>query len=488
MTNADPNSRVQKPDPSLIMGLRDICRLGTFVECGTLAGATAAWAADHFDHVVTIEASRPLYEAARRRHGHIHNLDFMLGDSRDVLPTLVSALTRPALFWLDSHWSGEDTYGVGDECPLLEELATLNESPLEHVLLIDDARLFQAPPPRPHRAEQWPSLGEVMNSLTAGRVPRFVVILDDLFIAAPYSARAWLVNYCQGVNTYRQMALSAGLRSELGTARPARGGSVAALARGWRQSGLLAMAERLLNRLFKARPAAAAEGRQILEREARFRRDLAQYRRMGGQALDAHLQPCLDDWTSDTPFDAHYLYQAVWATQLLVRNRPRCHVDVGSELRWVVLLSAVFPTVFVDVRPARPSVADFQSVSGSILMLPFADSTVPSISCLHVIEHVGLGRYGDQLEPNGSLMAARELSRVLAPGGTLLVSVPVGRARTCFNAHRICAPRDVLSWFSDLRLVGFGGIDDGGRYRYPTDPDAYSAATYACGLFHLTKR
>jgi hypothetical protein len=56
---------------------------------------------------------------------------------------------------------------------------------------------------------------------------------------------------------------------------------------------------------------------------------------------------------------------------------------------------------------------------------------------MHVIEHIGLGRYGEALDPDGDLKAIRELVRVLAAGGNLLVVVPVGRPRIQFNAHRI---------------------------------------------------
>src|SRR3954454_19144361 len=110
-----------------------------------------------------------------------------------------------------------------------------------------------------------------------------------------------------------------------------------------------------------------------------------------------------------------------------------------------------------------------------------------SVSCLHVAEHIGLGRYGDPLDPDGTRKAAAELARVLAPDGQLLFSGPVGRPRTCFNAHRIHAPHDVVAMFDGLELSEFGGIDDAGRFEVPHALDDLADARYACGLFRFTR-
>ncbi len=218
-----------------------------------------------------------------------------------------------------------------------------------------------------------------------------------------------------------------------------------------------------------------------------FQEQLAAYRAMGGEARDADLYPCLQDRIATTPFDPHYFYQAVWATERLVALRPAAHVDVGSELRWVALLAAWFPVTFIDIRPAPVRVANFETRAGSILQLPYADQSVTSLSCMHVIEHVGLGRYGDSLDPQGSIEAAQELQRVISPGGHLFLSTPVGRKRTCFNAHRIHPPQEVIEWFDALRLVEFGAVGDDGLFHPQAAPAAFEAATYACGLFRFQR-
>ena len=136
-----------------------------FVETGTFRGKTAAWAADRFAQVTTIEAFKPLYETAKARYQARSNIDFRLGDTCAVLSALVPTLQSPALFWLDAHWSGAGTAGEGNECPVMEELAIINQSPLPHIILIDDARLFLAPPAAPSIAEQWPDILTVYSAL-----------------------------------------------------------------------------------------------------------------------------------------------------------------------------------------------------------------------------------------------------------------------------------------------------------------------------------
>lgn len=218
-----------------------------------------------------------------------------------------------------------------------------------------------------------------------------------------------------------------------------------------------------------------------------FYGQLANFRALGGDAADADLYPCLHDRTSTTPFDSHYFYQAVWATERLAGARPAHHVDVGSELRWVALLAAWFPVTFIDIRPAPVAVANFETKPGSILNMPYADRSIASLSCMHVIEHVGLGRYGDPLDPQGSVKAAKELQRVVAQGGHLFLSTPVGRKRTCFNAHRIHPPHEVTGWFDALELIEFGAIADDGSFHPRSEPAAYENAAYACGLFRFRR-
>ena len=197
--------------------------------------------------------------------------------------------------------------------------------------------------------------------------------------------------------------------------------------------------------------------------------------------------PCLHDRLPSTPVDAHYFYQDWWASRCIVDSNAETHVDVGSMVSFVGLLAASVKVVFVDVRPLVVHLQNLHPVQGDILTLPFGSGTIRSISCLHVAEHIGLGRYGGTLNPAGTRQACAELARVLAVGGHLYFSVPVGVPRICFNAHRVHSPEQILEYFHDLNLAGFACVDDRGVLHAHGQPLDFSRASYACGLFHLTK-
>jgi len=201
--------------------------------------------------------------------------------------------------------------------------------------------------------------------------------------------------------------------------------------------------------------------------------------------LDLH--PCLGDWSAHTPFDAHYFYQGAWLARQLSGAKPARHVDVGSSVLTMSVLSAWIDTVFVDYRPLKASLPRLNSVAGDILRLPFADNSLHSLSCLHVIEHIGLGRYGDPIDPQGSAKAAFELQRIVRPGGKLFLSLPIGRERICFNAHRVHAPNSVIGMFGQLKLVEFSYVDDAGQLRERQQPASAKDLQYGCGLFHFEK-
>jgi SAM-dependent methyltransferase len=202
----------------------------------------------------------------------------------------------------------------------------------------------------------------------------------------------------------------------------------------------------------------------------------------------ADLQPCLGDWTVSTPFDPHYFYQGAWAARKLKQRAPENHVDIASSVLMVSVLSGFINTVFVDYRPLKANLSGLTSIPGDILSLPFAEGSVSSLSCLHVIEHIGLGRYGDPLDPLGSLKGALELQRILRQEGNLYISLPIGRERICFNAHRVHSPTSVLRLFSSLQLIDFSFVDDAGVFYENSQLDQANHLEYGCGLFHFQKQ
>jgi SAM-dependent methyltransferase len=201
----------------------------------------------------------------------------------------------------------------------------------------------------------------------------------------------------------------------------------------------------------------------------------------------ADTYPQLHDRTRTSSIEEHYYYVNGWAMRRVVVSAPRFHVDVASQVTFSNLLGAVVPVIFLDYRPLNVRLTGVQCLGGSLLTLPFASGSIASLSCLHVIEHVGLGRYGDPLDPRGTRRALHELARVLASGGNLFLATPIGRPRLCFNAHRIHAAETIRAMLPELELNEFSGIHDDGRYVEHANLLAFRDSRYACGLFWFRK-
>lgn len=220
----------------------------------------------------------------------------------------------------------------------------------------------------------------------------------------------------------------------------------------------------------------------------RFVSEWRSYRRGSSERVAARdLYPCLADRTAHTPFDPHYFFQGAWIARKLAARRPVAHVDIASSVMTVSVFSAFVPTTFVDFRPLAVDLDNLESRAGDVTRLPFADHSIASLSCLHVIEHIGLGRYGDPLDSDGAEKALAELQRVAAPGGRLYLSTPVGRERVCFNAHRVFNPLSIVAAMPLMRLASFALVDDAGRFLEDVTPTSCADQDYSCGLFEFEK-
>ena len=232
------------------------------------------------------------------------------------------------------------------------------------------------------------------------------------------------------------------------------------------------------------------------ERYRKFEKDFDTFRTLSSKTVTRFalsrddVLACFDDILDGTPFDRHYLYHPAWAARVLARTRPDYHVDISSILDFSAIVSAFIPVDFYEYRPASVTLSNFHSGKADLLRLPFSDMSLRSVSCMHVIEHIGLGRYGEALDPDGDLKAIRELVRVLAAGGNLLVVVPVGRPRIQFNAHRIYDYAEFRDYFSGLDLIEFALISDDDGYSgllYDVSPEFARAQSYGCGCFWFKK-
>lgn len=200
---------------------------------------------------------------------------------------------------------------------------------------------------------------------------------------------------------------------------------------------------------------------------------------------------CLGENLSNTSFDSHYVYHPAWAARILANSKSRIHVDISSTLHFCTLMSAFLTVKFYDYRPANLYLSGLTSEAVDLLALPFQDASIDSLSCMHVVEHIGLGRYGDILDPVGDLKAISELKRVVASGGSLLFVVPIGgEPKICFNAHRIYTYEQISGYFSGFELKEFSLVPDdatGCGIVINATKDLADAQNYGCGCFWFVR-
>lgn len=203
-----------------------------------------------------------------------------------------------------------------------------------------------------------------------------------------------------------------------------------------------------------------------------------------------NIYPCIKDKTIKTGFDRHYVYHTSWASRKVREINPEFHIDISSSLYFASIVSAFIPVKFYDYRPANIELSNMESLCGNLMSLPFENNSVRSISCMHVVEHIGLGRYGDKIDSSGDLKAINELKRVLVVNGSLLFVVPMGKiSKIEFNAHRIYTFKQIKEYFSDLELREFSLIPEKhGSIIYNATENDVDKERYACGCFWFIKK
>ncbi len=187
--------------------------------------------------------------------------------------------------------------------------------------------------------------------------------------------------------------------------------------------------------------------------------------------------------------EGHYFHQDLWAARKIFQERPQSHIDIGSRVDgFIAHLLTFMPVTVLDIRPLVSEIDGLTYLQDDATSLSqLKDNSVSSLSSLHAAEHFGLGRYGDPIDPDACFKFMDALQRVLAPRGKLYFSVPVGRERVEFNAHRVFSPGTILRQFARLRLESYSCVGDDGSLYLNTDPAASTHSEMACGLFEFTK-
>lgn len=226
----------------------------------------------------------------------------------------------------------------------------------------------------------------------------------------------------------------------------------------------------------------------------RYVRDLFRFCRSYRGRLE--LLPCLHDWTEESGATKNeYFWQDLLVARKIFKANPIKHVDVGSRIDGFVAHVASFREVEVfDVRPITVQIPNviFKQVD---FMNPLEgmEGYCDSISCLHALEHFGLGRYGDSVNPKGFELGLKNMVHLLKENGVFYLSVPIGLERVEFNAHRVFNPRVIIELATQnfLRLSTLILIHQGGRIEtFSLEEDKFinlASQRYTLGVFIFVK-
>ena len=236
--------------------------------------------------------------------------------------------------------------------------------------------------------------------------------------------------------------------------------------------------------------------KQVIQKDSfeRYEDQKNEFIKLGGNIT--HIKPIISDYADQAgTASGHYFHQDLLVASYIHNNNPQRHIDVGSRVDGFVAHVASFREIEVmDVR-------ELSSTGHENIVFVKADlmnenkmhkNITDSISCLHAIEHFGLGRYGDPVDPNGYLKGFKNIVHMLKQKGTLYISFPIGKENEVhFNAHRVFHPKDIFNWLEDddsLILKRFDYIDDAGDLKLNIDIKTENInVSYGCGIYTFIK-
>jgi SAM-dependent methyltransferase len=225
----------------------------------------------------------------------------------------------------------------------------------------------------------------------------------------------------------------------------------------------------------------------------KFALDLVRYKKLSGK-IDYLFPTIGEDIEASGQIIPHYFYQDLIVASYIFKNKPLKHVDIGSRLDGFVSHVASFREI--EVFDIRENKINYKNIKFNKLDLSNINKELEdyadSVSCLHTIEHFGLGRYGDQIDPHGYKRGLESLCRILKKDGLLYISFPISeKNKVLFNSERIFHPLDILQWNTtlDLKLERFDYIDDEENIFYDVNLVQLDRnnLVYGCGIYTFKK-
>lgn len=231
--------------------------------------------------------------------------------------------------------------------------------------------------------------------------------------------------------------------------------------------------------------------------ETFYEQDLDKYRslnkRKNFDIQEDYLWPIVSDKYANAGTIENYFWQDLWAAKLIWKSKVKEHFDIGSRIDGFIahLLAMGIDVTMIDVRKFPKQVEGLHTIIDDATTLKqIPDESIESLSALCSLEHFGLGRYGDPLDPESCFKCFINIQKKLKKGGHLYLSVPVGKERVEFNAHRVFYARTIIECFDELELKEFSCTSQG-EIEYHVDVHKYDDdphnGEWRYGLFHFLK-
>lgn len=203
------------------------------------------------------------------------------------------------------------------------------------------------------------------------------------------------------------------------------------------------------------------------------------------------ISPYLNDLRSDSgEARGHYFWQDLITAKWIFQEDPIKHLDVGSRVDGFIAHLLCFRKVTVlDLRSQPTKINNLEYINANA-QLPL-NKLVPgfdSVSSLHSIEHFGLGRYGDPIDPRGHVKGLENISNCVKIKGTFYFSLPIGKPRVYFNEQRILDPLWAIRILSNFELVEFVLIPWTNEPIFGTKPEEFNIEQKGfCGLYKMRR-
>ena len=224
----------------------------------------------------------------------------------------------------------------------------------------------------------------------------------------------------------------------------------------------------------------------------KFLKDLSNFKKKGGRVKNIY--PFFENFTfNSSEFKNQFFHSDLLIAQKIYVQNPKNHLDIGSRIDGLVSHVASFRILdFIDIR----SVDINPHKNIKTIKMDIIDNEIKnqkkytSISSVGVIGHIGLGRYGDKIDPEGHLKAINNICNLCESNGVIYIMVPVGKNGVEFNSHRVFNPNEIVDLFknNNCNLIEFHLVDDYGELKIDFDPKEAVNLNFGGGIFIFKKK